>query len=196
MPTSLGISGGSRWRIRGWNGGLSMRTVIDCAWMLNGATKDHVLALSLASRILSYGESIRVETELIRWANLYVKNEFLRKSNRLSSVWGSLRIDSTPSESIPLCCKWVFKSFTENVQWLHLMHNIPLFYKFYTVTLGVRGVKRTRCLAYGNSGPSGVVNIYGAFERWSSSASSGSVGLGYDNRPGELILAYRNRHSS
>ncbi|MED6133999.1 hypothetical protein PIB30_033422 [Stylosanthes scabra] len=36
----------------------------------------------------------------------------------------------------------------------------------------------------------------GKYERWLSGASSGSVGLGYDNRPGELILAYRNRHSS
>ncbi|MED6171052.1 hypothetical protein PIB30_037057 [Stylosanthes scabra] len=55
----------------GWNGGLSMRTVIGCAWMLDGATKDRVLALSLAS-----SESIRVETEPIRWAKLYVKNKF------------------------------------------------------------------------------------------------------------------------
>ncbi|MED6221313.1 hypothetical protein PIB30_053255 [Stylosanthes scabra] len=31
----------------------------------------------------------------------------------------------------------------------------------------------------------------GKFKRWSSSASSGSVGIGYDNRPGELILACR-----
>ncbi|MED6149797.1 hypothetical protein PIB30_066005 [Stylosanthes scabra] len=31
------------------------------------------------------------------------------------------------------------------------------------------------------------------YERWLSGASSGSVGLGYDNRPSELILAYRNR---
>ncbi|MED6182609.1 hypothetical protein PIB30_030089 [Stylosanthes scabra] len=36
----------------------------------------------------------------------------------------------------------------------------------------------------------------GKYERWSSSASSGSVELGYDNRPCELILACRNRHSS
>ncbi|MED6113307.1 hypothetical protein PIB30_069602, partial [Stylosanthes scabra] len=36
----------------------------------------------------------------------------------------------------------------------------------------------------------------GKYERWSSSASSGSVELGYDNRPGELILACMNRHSS
>ncbi|MED6108613.1 hypothetical protein PIB30_025741 [Stylosanthes scabra] len=31
----------------------------------------------------------------------------------------------------------------------------------------------------------------GKYERWSSSASSGSVGLGYYNRPDELILACR-----
>ncbi|MED6157327.1 hypothetical protein PIB30_022147 [Stylosanthes scabra] len=31
----------------------------------------------------------------------------------------------------------------------------------------------------------------GKYERWSSSASSGSVGIGYDNRPDELILACR-----
>ncbi|MED6184545.1 hypothetical protein PIB30_048378 [Stylosanthes scabra] len=33
----------------------------------------------------------------------------------------------------------------------------------------------------------------GKYERWSSSASSRSVGLGYDNRPGELTVACRNR---
>ncbi|MED6110142.1 hypothetical protein PIB30_040200 [Stylosanthes scabra] len=98
------------------------------------------------------------------------------------------------------------------------------------MSLGLRGVKRTRCSAYGNSGPSGVVSgrgghracpsqtpidydyeiddvkdrlrlgpddwYSGKYERWLSGASSGSVGLGYDNRPGELILAYRNRHAS
>ncbi|MED6157862.1 hypothetical protein PIB30_027391 [Stylosanthes scabra] len=36
----------------------------------------------------------------------------------------------------------------------------------------------------------------GKYNRWLSGASSGLVGLGYDNRPGELILAYRNRHAS
>ncbi|MED6170407.1 hypothetical protein PIB30_030594 [Stylosanthes scabra] len=36
----------------------------------------------------------------------------------------------------------------------------------------------------------------GKYERWLSGVSSGSVGLGYDNRTGELILACRNRHSS
>ncbi|MED6172997.1 hypothetical protein PIB30_055240 [Stylosanthes scabra] len=36
----------------------------------------------------------------------------------------------------------------------------------------------------------------GKYNRWLSGASSRSVGLGYDNRPGELILAYRNRHAS
>ncbi|MED6134257.1 hypothetical protein PIB30_035323 [Stylosanthes scabra] len=41
------------WRIGGWNRWLSMRTTIDCAWMLDGATKDHVYTLSLASRFLS-----------------------------------------------------------------------------------------------------------------------------------------------
>ncbi|MED6145125.1 hypothetical protein PIB30_022123 [Stylosanthes scabra] len=34
------------------------------------------------------------------------------------------------------------------------------------------------------------------YERWLSSASSGSVGIGYDNRPGELTVACRNRHAS
>ncbi|MED6193343.1 hypothetical protein PIB30_018494 [Stylosanthes scabra] len=32
-----------------------------------------------------------------------------------------------------------------------------MFYKIITVSLGVRGAKRTRCSAYGNSGPSGVI---------------------------------------
>ncbi|MED6109824.1 hypothetical protein PIB30_037132 [Stylosanthes scabra] len=63
------------------------------------------------------------------------------------------------------------------------------------MSLGVRGVKRTRCSAYGNSGPSGVI-VYdwgrligppGNYKRWSSSASSGSVGIGYDNRPSENV---------
>ncbi|MED6195946.1 hypothetical protein PIB30_042614 [Stylosanthes scabra] len=33
------------------------------------------------------------------------------------------------------------------------------------------------------------------YERWSSSASSGSVRIGYDNRSGELTVACRNRHT-
>ncbi|MED6170556.1 hypothetical protein PIB30_032127 [Stylosanthes scabra] len=41
------------WRIGGWNRWLSMGTTIDCAWMLDGATKDRVYTLSLASRFLS-----------------------------------------------------------------------------------------------------------------------------------------------
>ncbi|MED6161696.1 hypothetical protein PIB30_063153 [Stylosanthes scabra] len=126
-----------------------MRTVIDCAWMLDGATKDRVLALSLASkneriekcdrrmlfkrRIFSYGESIRVETEPIRWANLYVKNEFLRTSNRLSRLTSRL-------------------------------------------TVVARGAFCRR--------PGYQPSLPGKYERWSSSASSGSVGLGYDNLPG------------
>ncbi|MED6218287.1 hypothetical protein PIB30_025378 [Stylosanthes scabra] len=36
----------------------------------------------------------------------------------------------------------------------------------------------------------------GKYERWLSSASSGSVGIGYDNRPGELTVACSNRHAS
>ncbi|MED6197942.1 hypothetical protein PIB30_061573 [Stylosanthes scabra] len=80
--------------------------------------------------------------------------------------------------------------------------------RVYALSLASRGVKRTRCSAYGNSGPSGVVSrrgdrlrsgpddwSSGKYNRWLSGASSGSVGLGYDNRPGDVILAYRNRHS-
>ncbi|MED6153863.1 hypothetical protein PIB30_106124 [Stylosanthes scabra] len=37
------------WRIGGGNGRLNMRTEMYCAWMLDGATKDRVYALSLAS---------------------------------------------------------------------------------------------------------------------------------------------------
>ncbi|MED6145298.1 hypothetical protein PIB30_023880 [Stylosanthes scabra] len=33
---------------------LSMRTTIDCAWMFDGATKDRVYTLSLASRLRVY----------------------------------------------------------------------------------------------------------------------------------------------
>ncbi|MED6132812.1 hypothetical protein PIB30_022455, partial [Stylosanthes scabra] len=36
-----------------------------------------------------------------------------------------------------------------------------MFCKIITVSLGVRGVKRTRCSAYDNSGPSGVVSEKG-----------------------------------
>ncbi|MED6138152.1 hypothetical protein PIB30_071567 [Stylosanthes scabra] len=79
--------------------------------------------------------------------------------------------------------------------------------------------------AYGDSGPSGVVSAVGSlfprgtkanvaayeeiindrgrlidppgkYERWLSNASSGSVGIGYDNRPGELTVACRIRPSS
>ncbi|MED6209298.1 hypothetical protein PIB30_053311 [Stylosanthes scabra] len=58
--------GGGRWRIRSWNGGLSMRTVIGCAWMLDGATEDRVLALSLVSRIdSSSSESIPMSNDVV-----------------------------------------------------------------------------------------------------------------------------------
>ncbi|MED6125236.1 hypothetical protein PIB30_066729 [Stylosanthes scabra] len=50
MPTSLGISEARKWRIGGGDERLNMRTATDCAWMLDGATKDCVYALSLASR--------------------------------------------------------------------------------------------------------------------------------------------------
>ncbi|MED6119805.1 hypothetical protein PIB30_015101 [Stylosanthes scabra] len=145
MLTSLGIFGGGRWRIRGWNGGLSMRTVIGCAWMLDGATKNCVYTLSLAS------------------------------SELLNSAF------EDPSETI-----------------------LPLRNRFHFVAKWSRGASGANDSAYGNSGLSGVI-VYdrgrligppGKYEPWSSSASSGSVGLGYDNRPGELILACRNRHAS
>ncbi|MED6136954.1 hypothetical protein PIB30_060519, partial [Stylosanthes scabra] len=63
----------------------------------------------------------------------------------------------------------------------------------------VIGVKRTRCSTYGNRGPSGVIvndrgrliGPPGKYERWSSGASTGPVGIGYYNRPDELILACR-----
>ncbi|MED6116034.1 hypothetical protein PIB30_096382 [Stylosanthes scabra] len=64
-----------------------------------------------------------------------------------------------------------------------------------------RGACGANDSAYGDSGPSGVVSVCGVFvstgrligppgkyERWLSSASSGSVRLGYDNRPGELTM--------
>ncbi|MED6111411.1 hypothetical protein PIB30_052089 [Stylosanthes scabra] len=38
------------WRIGGGDERLNMRMAMDCAWMLDGATKDRVYALSLASR--------------------------------------------------------------------------------------------------------------------------------------------------
>ncbi|MED6147193.1 hypothetical protein PIB30_041847 [Stylosanthes scabra] len=51
MPTSLGISEARNWRIGGGDERLNMRMVMDCAWMLDGAIKDRVYALSLASRV-------------------------------------------------------------------------------------------------------------------------------------------------
>ncbi|MED6210532.1 hypothetical protein PIB30_064976 [Stylosanthes scabra] len=50
MPKSLGISEARKWRFGGGNGRLNMRMAMDCAWMLDGTTKDRVYALSLASR--------------------------------------------------------------------------------------------------------------------------------------------------
>ncbi|MED6157757.1 hypothetical protein PIB30_026286 [Stylosanthes scabra] len=50
MPTSLGISETRNWRIGGEDERLNMRTAMDCAWVLDGAIKDRVCALSLASR--------------------------------------------------------------------------------------------------------------------------------------------------
>ncbi|MED6108973.1 hypothetical protein PIB30_029198 [Stylosanthes scabra] len=43
MPTSLGISEARDWRIGGGDERLNMRTVMDCAWMLDGAIKDRIL---------------------------------------------------------------------------------------------------------------------------------------------------------
>ncbi|MED6180347.1 hypothetical protein PIB30_009415 [Stylosanthes scabra] len=60
MPTTLGISETRNWRIGGGDERLNMRTAMDCAWMLDGAIKDRVCALSLASR---YG-NLRV---YMRW---------------------------------------------------------------------------------------------------------------------------------
>ncbi|MED6184809.1 hypothetical protein PIB30_051023 [Stylosanthes scabra] len=68
------------------------------------------------------------------------------------------------------------------------------------------GAYRANGSAYGNIGPSGIVSDCGRsftigagkngppgkYERWLSGASTGPVGIGYYNRPDELILAYRN----
>ncbi|MED6186022.1 hypothetical protein PIB30_062729 [Stylosanthes scabra] len=51
MSTSLGISEARNWRIGGGNGRLNMTTAMDCTWMFDGATKDRVYALSLASKV-------------------------------------------------------------------------------------------------------------------------------------------------
>ncbi|MED6158462.1 hypothetical protein PIB30_032904 [Stylosanthes scabra] len=200
-------------------------------------------------KVLSYGESIRVVTEPIRWAILKVKHEFLRILNRLSGsvnrfvfvqrpklvilnrfvtlessfqlqssrvdvVSKPLKLDSSES-TVPLLnrfhfvARWFSRVLPRTFSGYISCIVRPCFYKIYTVSLGVRGVKRTRCSAYGNSGPLGVIDDVKdrlrsgpdnwssrKYERWLSGASSESVGLDYDNRPGELILAYRNRHSS
>ncbi|MED6182295.1 hypothetical protein PIB30_027265 [Stylosanthes scabra] len=86
-----------------------------------------------------------------------------------------------------------------------------------------RGACGANDSAYDNSGPSGVVSAVGSlfprgtkanvaayeiindqgrligppgkYERWLSGASTGPVGIGYYNRPGELTVACRNRHA-
>ncbi|MED6109063.1 hypothetical protein PIB30_030148 [Stylosanthes scabra] len=81
-----------------------------------------------------------------------------------------------------------------------------------------RGACGANDSAYGNSGPSGVVSAVGSlFPRgtkanvaaygsdrgascqcpgYQPSASTGPVGIGYYNRPGELTVACKNRHAS
>ncbi|MED6192488.1 hypothetical protein PIB30_010423 [Stylosanthes scabra] len=87
------------WRIGGGDERLNMRTTMDCTWMLDGATKDRVYALSLASRLQGIDsgvsrvdslsilerriESIRLVTEPIRF-----------HSNFKFNVQNALRIDS------------------------------------------------------------------------------------------------------
>ncbi|MED6196865.1 hypothetical protein PIB30_051293 [Stylosanthes scabra] len=102
----------------------------------------------------------------------------------------------------------------------------PLFYKIITVSLGLRGVRGLElglrqqrtigsskclwsfCFHVGQKlmsrltvvagGPSANVPAtkLGKYERWLSGASTGPVGNGYDNRPGELTVTCRNRHAS
>ncbi|MED6181272.1 hypothetical protein PIB30_017844 [Stylosanthes scabra] len=52
IPTSLGISDDGRRRVDDRSSWLRARSVGDCAWMFDGATKDRVYALSLASRVI------------------------------------------------------------------------------------------------------------------------------------------------
>ncbi|MED6196191.1 hypothetical protein PIB30_045083 [Stylosanthes scabra] len=104
-----------------------MRTAVDCAWMLDGATKDRVYALILASRI----ESIRWITEPIRFHPVFKFN-----------VHNALRIDSSSSESILKRRNMVSKGFQRlsDDDWSGYISCmlIPLFYKTRTVSLGIK----------------------------------------------------------
>ncbi|MED6164713.1 hypothetical protein PIB30_092807 [Stylosanthes scabra] len=125
---------------------------MDCAWMLDGAIKDRIYALSLASR---YGglestphskfheppkiESIRRITELIRFHPVSKFN-----------VQNALIIDSSSSKSILKRRNMISKG----------------------------GAGRANDSAYGNSGPSGVVSAVGSLFPRGTKANVAAHGSG------------------
>ncbi|MED6113445.1 hypothetical protein PIB30_070838 [Stylosanthes scabra] len=168
--------------VGGWNRWLSMKTTIGCAWMLDGATKDRVYTLSLVSRFLSRRnrfEGYRVDSlglNTSKSSNFItsepIRNRFEVLSNVFIRICRRNRVDSGYSgiDSIPTEIEKHVSTILERRDMIDDVKD------------------RLR------SGPDDWSS--GKYERWSSSASSGSVGLGYDNRPGELTVACRDRHAS
>ncbi|MED6183058.1 hypothetical protein PIB30_034483 [Stylosanthes scabra] len=118
------------WRFGGGDERLNMRTVMDCAWMLDGATKDRVYTLSLASRGQNSPSQIdswsfRIDFNLglestphskfheppkiesIRWITEPIRFHPVFKIN----VHTALRIDSSTSELILKKRNMVSKGF-------------------------------------------------------------------------------------
>ncbi|MED6213464.1 hypothetical protein PIB30_093649, partial [Stylosanthes scabra] len=89
------------------------------------------------------------------------------------NVQNALRIDSSSSESILKRMILVFKGLTSRL----------------TVAAGgpPANVPATNLEIINDRGQ--LIGPPGKYEQWLSSASSGSVGIGYDNRPGELTVA-------
>ncbi|MED6188550.1 hypothetical protein PIB30_087030 [Stylosanthes scabra] len=215
MPTGLGISKARNWRIGVGDERLNTRTAMNCAWMLDGATKDRVYGLSLASRVymrwepyewigpegrdderndvfestppsrfhkLLRIESIRLVTEPIRFHSDFKFN-----------VQNALKIDSPSSESILKRRNFVFKGRVMMIEvvtshrtigsskclWGSCFHVGQELTSRLTVAAGGPPAsvpatnldERSFTIGGGKNGP------LGKYERWLSSASSGSVGL-------------------
>ncbi|MED6161622.1 hypothetical protein PIB30_062544 [Stylosanthes scabra] len=113
------------------------------------------------------------------------------------NVQNALRIDSSSSESIPTRIIWFFKGL-KGVRGpelgLRQQRTIGSSKCLWGFCFHVGQRLTSRLTDRKRSGPADWSS--GKYERWSSSASSGSVGIGYDNRSGELTVACRNRHSS
>ncbi|MED6132590.1 hypothetical protein PIB30_020417 [Stylosanthes scabra] len=167
---------------------------MDCAWTLDGAMDNCVYALSLASRI----ESIRLVHEPIRFHSDFKFN-----------VQNALKIDSSSSESILMRIILNREPRSRGACGANdsaYGNSGPSGVVSAVGSLFPRGTK-ANVVAYGSGrGPPANEEIIndrgwligppGKYERWLSGASTGSVGIGYYNRPGELTVACRNRHAS